>query len=720
MQALAILFGALLTVAACLGCGRILLAGAAVDLGITFVSGAAILSLAVFVACAAGVAYPAMFLLIGIGMIALAVRTRRASSRPGPSATWVSYVFAALFVLFFVVYLSHAMAPEASPDGSAYHLALVSRYLREHGFRRITTSIYASLSQGMEMLFLFAFAFGKHSAGAMVHLAFLLALAWQMFEYSRTTGFPLAGVCAAFLVFASPVVGIDASSGYNDVAVAAIAFTLFQLLQIWDRQRQTRLLAAIGLVAGFAYAVKYTAVLAVPYALGYVAWKSRRLRDVAFVGGCAALLILPWMAKNWLWVDNPVAPFFNSWFPNQYVTTSFENDYAAYLRHYDLHSLWQIPMQVTTYGRLSGLLGPVFLLAPVALLSSFFREGRQLLLAALVFGATYFSNIGARFLIPPLPFLALALMLVIARIGWFPCVAVVLVHAVLSWPSIVPKYGREDAWRLRGIPWREALRIRSEEAYLERSLPNYSVARLIEAQTAPGSTVFSIQPLPEAYTSRRILVEYESAQNQVSGRMLRTGTVPEYAPTLRLRFPFGRKALRAIRVVETNTGTDLWTIHELRVFDGARELPREGNWQLRARPFPWGIQDAFDNSLVTFWVSGDTLQPGMFVQVDFGGLRDADAVQIETSPNQWHVRLQLEGQDQSGGWKLLAGAPQQTEEARPLGLRAAVAAELKRRGIDYLLLFDQDGGAEDLRRNTEQWKVRFVGEANGARLYQLP
>ena len=54
---------------------------------------------------------------------------------------------------------------------------------------------------------------------------------------------------------------------------------------------------------------------------------------------------------------------------------------------YHLKSRWQIPMEVTTYGSLSGLLGPVFLLAPLGLLALRRREGRQLWLAALVFGA---------------------------------------------------------------------------------------------------------------------------------------------------------------------------------------------------------------------------------------------------------------------------------------------------------------------------------------------
>jgi len=167
----------------------------------------------------------------------------------------------------------------------------------------------------VEMLYLWAFAFGQHSAAAMVHFAFLIALVWQMFAYGRRVGLPLAGACAALLVFASPVVGVDGTSAYNDVAVAAIAFTLFHLLQIWDDVRSPRLLVAI--VWWRVSATRQVhGVSGVVYALGFVAWKSRRrIRETSVVVVCAAALVAPWMVKNWMWVANPFSPFLNGLFP---------------------------------------------------------------------------------------------------------------------------------------------------------------------------------------------------------------------------------------------------------------------------------------------------------------------------------------------------------------------------------------------------------------------
>jgi hypothetical protein len=251
-------------------------------------------------------------------------------------------------------------------------------------------------------------------------------------------------------------------------------------------------------------------------------------------------------------------------------------------------------------------------------------------------------------------------------------------------------------------------------------LDHYGVERLIEAKTAPGSTIFTFVPVPEAYTSRHIRVEYQSAANQIAGKILWTAAAPEYAPTWRLRFQFPRRTLRGVRVVQTNRGEDTWSIHEFRIYAGEQELPRAPQWRLTAQPYPWSVQDAFDNSLATFWMAGETLRPGQFVQVDFHGGQAVDSVVLEAAPNQWAARLKLEGQDDAGRWQLLAAAPSASDAPRPLGLRRAVAGELKRRGINYLLVFDSDNGADDLRLNADLWGMRQVGEDRGARLYQLP
>ena len=86
------------------------------------------------------------------------------------------------------------------------------------------------------------------------------------------------------------------------------------------------------------------------------------------------------------------------------------------------------------------------------------------------------------------------------------------------------------------------------------------------------------------------------------------GFVPEHMPTWRLRFNFPRQPVRSLKVVQTAKGKDVWSMHELRVFDGNRELSRD-SWRTNAE----GILDGRPTS---FWMSGDTLHPGEFVEVE--------------------------------------------------------------------------------------------------------
>lgn len=734
LQPFLILFGAALTVTTSLALGKLVLRRLSVRLyteeeyAIGFVLGSACLSLLIFALCALRLVYWPVLLLLGVASISLAVWTgahRPQGDRfPALARGWRA-LFAAAFGVYFVLYFFNAMAPEFSPDGSHYHLAMVLRYLEHHGFFRITWHMYANLSQGVELLYLMAFAFGRNSAAAMVHFSFLAALPFLMLSYARRFGFPAAGVCAALFAFLSPIAGVDGISAYNDLAVAAAAFTVFYLLQIWNEERTSNLLPLIGLLAGFCYAAKYTAFVAVPYAVGFVAWKSWRkrsplLKPVLVVGLCAALLIVPWMAKNWIYLRNPVSPFLNAVFPNPHIYISFEREYSEQMRHYGgITDYRELPLSVTVRGQLAGLFGPLFVLAPLGIIALRWPAGRQLGLAATVFGCTYFTNIGARFLISAMPFVALLLAMAVTQVRWLGP-ALVFAHAVLSWPSVIPRYASPYAWRLEKIPIKQALRIESEESYLNFKMEGWKVARMLEEKTPPGSRIFSFTGAPDAYTTRDILVAYQAAFNNLLGDIMWTPIVKEFAAADLTTFHFAAQPVRKLRVMQTATdASDHWSITELRIYNGDKEVPRERRWGLRAKPNPWDVQLAFDNSLVTRWKSRQTLFPGMFVEIDFGADVSADTVVLQSSRDQYQARLKLEGMDASGEWKLLSEKPEVRAAPPLLGLRRAATAELKARGVEYMLYYDHDFGAEDLRRNRHMYGVTLVAEAGEAKLYRI-
>ncbi len=303
------LLGAAVTVAACYALGALVIGWVGARLQryerfpLAFILGAACLHLLIFALLALKIAYwpIVVALLLVVCGAGLLVRggppgppPKRDQEVPrGPGGPPHIKIARLLFIPFALLAFFHAWAPESSADGAGYHLGLVARYFRAHGFERITNDIFASLSGGVEMLFLPAFIIGRHSAAALVHFTFTIALALAMLAYGRRIGKPWVGVAGAFLTFASPIVGIDGSSAYNDVAVAAVAFAVFYWLEIWDENRADLMLIPVGLLAGYAYAVKYTAFVMVLFALAFVAWRSRRWKAVLLVAVCAVPMIAP-------------------------------------------------------------------------------------------------------------------------------------------------------------------------------------------------------------------------------------------------------------------------------------------------------------------------------------------------------------------------------------------------------------------------------------------
>jgi len=736
MKALAALAGAVFTVAACYGLGSMLDARLGARLRryekfpLAFVLGAAVLHLAIFAVMALQIAYKPVLIAMLSGCVAAALVTGdwrlpapEDTKRDGPLPTAVRYLFGIVFGIsataFTALYLFNAWAPEISPDGSAYHLGLVSRYLRVHGFERVTTNMLLSFSEGVEMLYVPAFAIGRHSAAALVHFAFLVALALAVLGYGKRIGKPLAGAAAALLVSLSPIVGIDGTTAYTDVATAAIMFSVFYWIQLWDETRDSRLLIAAGLLAGYCYAAKYTAFVMLVYAVGFVAWRTRKWQPVIVLVGCSLTMAVPWIAKDWIYLHNPVAPFANQWFPNPYFYVLIEKIWMARMRTYGLANLWTLPLEVTIRGEATqGLLGPVFLAAPLALLALWSREGRKLMVPfALVF-ITYFGNIGTRFLIPCLPFLSLAML--IALEGVAPALALLIAfHAVTSWPTVLMRY--THAWSLSGIPYKAALRMIPEEEYLGAH-HEYQWARMVEKYVPPGKLVFTLTGLPDSYTTREALFIYWGALSNDIGDALTMGWNKAWQPARLSSFILPGGKYRRLRVVQIGTATipeEQWNIHEMRLFHRGSELPRRPEWRLQASPNPWGVQRAFDNSEATRWRSWETLRPGMWITVDLRREEPVDRVQLELSGDEWDARMRVETTGANGSWVPLAAAAEERTVRYSTSLRRSATYEAHLRGVDYFLIKDDDFGAGDYAEFSDDWGLTRLEHAYGASLYKV-
>jgi hypothetical protein len=697
---------------------------------LSLVTGSGWLSLIVFLLCTIHGARKGIFtavvlvsLIVGISLTAL----RPSSMCFAKLRVLWRITFLVPFLVFGTLYLFNAMAPETSPDGATYHLGNVLRWWHHRGFTSYSGSMYADLPQGLEMLFLFAFSFGRHSAASLVHFGFLITLPVLVLCYGRRFGMTAPSAMGAVLVFLSPIAGTSGTSAYNDVAVACVIFALFYVLQIWDDTSDNRLLCAAGLLGGFGYAIKYTAGIAVLYALGFVIWRLRHhartmWRPLATVSGFAAILATPWVLKNWILVGNPFSPFLNSWFPNNHIHISFEHQYRASMALYlEIQSRWQLPWLWSISGAyVSGLFGPWMLVWPLALLALRRREGARLVTAALFFGLIALANCSTRFLLPSAAFVGSALGMLL------PCPSIsipaaIAIDGIISWPTIVTNYCDPYAWRLKDIPFKAALRITPEEVYLRSKMDRrYEMPLEIEKVVPENDRVLTLPSLAQAYTTRQLWNSYESAQAELAVQALWVGYDRSRQPDWELKFAFPAQAIHGIRVVQTSRDNEPWSVSELRVFGPAGEIPRRSGWHLTAYPNFWDVARAFDANEASSWSTWQALEPGMYIQLNFGQGVVADSVSLYSTTGGWIGKFQLWGLRPVGDWQVLSAAPKfEKYTPLPTNMRRAAIDEVKSLSFHYVVADCNDGLGKDLLDTAECWGVSCLRRVGNACLFRV-
>ena len=703
--------------------GSIFLRRLPVPFAISLALGAAAESTIVFLLLVCGVANRVSFLVLGVACLAVfwfagrgAARIHEPSQKPADRITL--YLAGAALACFGALYVINAMAPELEPDARAYHLGLTAEYVRLGAFPG-RVGFYEMLPQGLEMLFVPAFAFGNHSAARLVHCAFLLATLPLMLSIGRRLKINESAVrVASVLYFCAPVAGITGTSTYTDAGGVFFTLATFYVLLLWRDTRDLRYLAVAGITAGFCYAIKLPGALAPILAIVFVVAVERRVRlqPLALLTGAALLVAAPWMSRAALLTGNPVAPLFNRFFPNPYFHLKMEQDLAATLRSSLGLPGWRIPYELFVGGAFGGVLGPVFFALPVALLSLRYRAGRWCLIAAALLALPWLSNTGARFLMPALPFLALALVMPLPRPwAWF-CI---LVQAVGCWPQIFALYHPANVWRLERIPWRAALRVQPEQDYLAKLLPTYSVARMLAENTQPDDRIFSLTEVPKAYTDRETLEFWHSAEaDRLSDALYTALTQPGLSS---IRADWTRRPLDALRIRVSRPSPLEWVIHKIQLFSGARQVFATPQWELRAWPNPWELPLAFEENRAARWRTWEPVRAGMYVEMDFGAAQPLSAAVLLSPSEDAPLALEFYGR-QGREWKLLT--KQVTVAERPMGnIRWSAAKVILHAGFRYILA---SSGAEgngplgaDMLAHTEEWGLQKVAEHGPDVLFRI-
>ncbi len=705
-----ILGGAGLTLAACVGLGRAVWPRAP-HWTLQLASGSALLATGLFLLLWLQWAHPAVVVPLCLAASIPFWLSLKPPARPG-LPLWLLAPAAAYGLYYFI----HALAPEIQPDAAGYHLGLVAEWARRHGMTgRI--GFYEMLPLGLEVLFYPAFLLGGHSAAKLVHFGYFLAtvplICWigQKLHLHSHASFAAAG-----LYFLTPVAGISGTCAYNDAAAAFFPLAGFAAMLCAGESRPACWHA--GLAGGFAYAVKMPGAAAAAALALWSLWRGGRRAALLC---CAGILLCagPWLARNAILTGNPLAPLGNRIFPNDAFHASSEENLARNLSSYGGVTVRQAIHALAMDGtRLQGLVGPALFLLPLTLLAVRQPQGKVLLAAGVILLLPWFRNIGARFLLPALPFLFLSLASAVPR-GLMA--GLLVLQAVVCSPWAVERYAGEHAWRLRGLPWRAALRLEQEKMYLRRSLYEYSFAE--KAGPLIGDEgVIDLYGLPFAYMSTVPLGPHSSARFDNAVMALQSGFMAAPDRMAVLRADLDSRFFRAFRLRLEMDWPGMWSVQEVRLEWRGRPVAVSARWQLDADPNPGDAWLALDHNPATRWYTWGDSARGAWWEVRFNRPRPVDSVVITVPDAQPRPPVSILAQDGAGKWADLTSTLQRSRIQQRRWRRQAVL-HLWVLGIRWIAAPMESLSYAPLGRSLKQdpagWRVTPVLIEHGIGLFRI-
>jgi len=280
-----------------------------------------------------------------------------------------------------------AMAPAFATDALVYHLAVPKVFLHAEGLVNLPDNIYSFFPQQIEMLYLFALALGTESLAQLTGLGIVFLLLLSLWHYSSKKMEDSYAWLTPLIFFSTPTFFSLAASAYVELQAATYIFLGFYCWENGCKRKQTRWFILMTLLAGAAVTTKLTSVIILPLALLGLAIHGRTQKNVnqtaiqCLILALGALLIIsPWLARNYFFTGNPLAPFFMNIFGGEsgmnWDVTRSQMQLKYYLSFGMGHGILDflsLPINLTFFSELNSLkfdgkIGILYLLLLPALL----------------------------------------------------------------------------------------------------------------------------------------------------------------------------------------------------------------------------------------------------------------------------------------------------------------------------------------------------------------
>lgn len=292
--------------------------------------GACVLGFSGLGAGLAGIAFPSVAqALVLVGAAAGARRLRLPVGLRAPSAA--EALLGLLLGVGCLLPLIGALAPEASFDGMAYHLAHPELYAAAHRVHAMPSHFLATYPALLEMQYLVArLVSGTAQLARLVHWGWGVLTLAALLGWARERMEGVWALAAAVVFVFLPYVQLVMMWAYVDLGAACL-LTLALRGALSARPRG----APLGLLCGLAAGVKVTGIFAAVLVAAILAARRAPAGVWGRAAGAGALALGPWAAKNFLFAGSPTAPFFSGLLPVLWWAPENHARYQQELASYD-------------------------------------------------------------------------------------------------------------------------------------------------------------------------------------------------------------------------------------------------------------------------------------------------------------------------------------------------------------------------------------------------
>jgi len=466
---------------------------------------------------------------------AVAVVSVPAPAAPGRmDKAWLAIGFLALSFA-----LVGALAPETEYDALWYHLNFPRLWLQAGRPVDLIQELPSLYPMTWEVLFGAGFALGGTIAAKLLHFSCLLVLAATVVLTCRRYAPSCSPYVAVGLLVTAPTVLWEATSAYNDLALAMFAaMACYSLARFAETGARSWLFAA-AIEFGLAASTKHLGLVVLAVAAAVLVWDgwrrslswSRMIRVVATLGIIAIALPLPWYVRAWHASGNPFFPELFAVFgggPSTRWDVTAEQGLAAFKTRFGFghgaRALVRLPWDVTVHSALfGGAFGPLWLILIPGCLAG--RRGRRFAAIAAVGSLAYMavwaspvSSLQLRFLVPAAGAFAL-----LAAAGWHRTISntaiappfmrglagvALLALAGLNLPPFMTLHEADRArhgWLthvMRSAPVAVVTGREPESRYLARRVPSYLVWQYANAHLPADASVLTFTDGDNFYSSR--------------------------------------------------------------------------------------------------------------------------------------------------------------------------------------------------------------------------